>query len=220
MVTVRRLAVWGNRRGLTRRLAGVSPPRHERLELDGLHIELLRVPCRRDQDRIGAGKLRDRVIVALADGAGGMAHGDRAASLACDRALSRVMDEDALRLLDDEVARLGGETTLVTASIERRGSELFDVDGVSVGDSRAFARTSDGWIELAERQDRRRLGSRRVRGERFVARADRLIVVSDGMLDLVGVAALCEAETLAAFAEPVPRHDDASCVLTRIRSTV
>lgn len=125
------------------------------------------------------------------------------------------MNEESLRLLDMEVARLGGETTLVAAAIQRRDAERFHLEGVSVGDSHAFARVANRWVELTEHQHRKRVGSGRVRGERFCVDADRLIIASDGMLELLDASLLLAAETLAGFSSLIARHDDASCLLVR-----
>lgn len=179
----------------------------------GLRVEQLSLPSRRDQDRLGVRAGDHGVVVALADGAGGMAHGDRAADLAVGRVLVGTMDEAAMIALDRDVLQVGGETTLICVTLTSRANATIDVRGVAVGDSRAWARRRGVWMELTEGQHRRRLGSGEVRPLAFDLRdVDRVLLASDGMLDLVREDALLALDSFADLATTAPR-DDASAVL-------
>ncbi|MBN8611797.1 MAG: hypothetical protein J0L92_14475 [Deltaproteobacteria bacterium] len=183
--------------------------------MSGLRVEQLSLPSRRDQDRLGVRASHRGAIVALADGAGGMAHGERAAELAIARVLEGPMDEATILALDRDVMRVGGETTLICVTLTSRANATIDVRGVAVGDSRAWARCRGVWMELTEGQDRRRLGSGEVRPLAFALRAtDRVLLVSDGMLDLVEEDVLLTLDSLAELVARVPR-DDASAILIR-----
>ena len=189
--------------------------RHVIETVNGLRVEQLSLPSRRDQDRLGVRASDHEVVVALADGAGGMAHGDRAAELAIARVLEGAMDEAAMLALDRDVMRVGGETTLIGVTLSSRANATMDVRGVAVGDSRAWARRRGVWTELTEGQHKRRLGSGEVRPRAFALRGvDRVLLVSDGLLDLVGEDVLLTLDGLAELAARVPR-DDASAILIR-----
>lgn len=187
--------------------------RHVVETLSSLRLERLSLPSRRDQDRIRVRAFEGGLLIALADGAGGMAHADRAADLAIARAIERPMDADGVLALDRDVARLGGETTLICMTVTPRPGGSMDARGHSVGDSRAWARRGGQWTELTDGQHRRRLGSGEVRPLAFALRdVDRVFVVSDGVLDLMTEDALLARDGLADLGSLVPR-DDASAIL-------
>jgi len=151
----------------------------------------------------------------LADGAGGMAHGERAAELAITRVLEGEMDEAGILALDRDVMRVGGETTLICVTLISDVKATMDLHGVAVGDSRAWARCGGVWIDLTEGQHKRRLGSGEVPPLAFALRGvDRVLLVSDGLLDLVGEDVLLTLDGLAELGARVP-HDDASAILIR-----
>lgn len=153
------------------------------LEVAGLRVERLEVPSARDQDRTSASVDGSRVRVALADGAGGMTHGDVAAELAVTRAVGGPLTMGDWASLDLAVARSGGETTLVALEVGLCADGLFDVRGASAGDSSAWARRGGVWIELTCGQGRKRLGSGRVAPHVIELEGiERLLVWSDGAL--------------------------------------
>jgi serine/threonine protein phosphatase PrpC len=96
------------------------------------------------QDRVSVTATRDRVVIALADGAGGTAGGERAAAAVIDAAAAAQHDDwvAVLTELELDPDRLGpGQTTAVVATVTREG-----VRGASVGDSGAWV-IRDGRIE-------------------------------------------------------------------------
>ena len=111
-------------------------------------------------DRIAVFHRERDVVVALADGAGGMA----AASRAADTAILEVrrqleangglLPQALVRAADRAVHALavGGQTTLVVAMVAASG-----LLGASVGDSEAWLVTENGVARLTERQQRRPL---------------------------------------------------------------
>jgi len=108
------------------------------------------------QDRLSVSSTRDRVVIALADGAGGAAGGERAAAAVIDAvaAASPIDDWTAvLTELELDPDRLGpGQTTAVVATVTRDG-----IRGASAGDSGAWV-IRDGRIEdLTHAQHRKPL---------------------------------------------------------------
>ena len=136
------------------------------------------------QDRLSVSSTRDRVVIALADGAGGAAGGERAAAAVIDAvaAASPIDDWTAvLTELELDPDRLGpGQTTAVVATVTRDG-----IRGASAGDSGAWV-IRDGRIEdLTHAQHRKPLI-----GDHSVAipfhscplAGGTLLVASDGLL--------------------------------------
>lgn len=111
------------------------------------------------QDRVRVLRFDDRVVLAIADGAGGRSGGAEAADLAIEiisRFASNLHSEDAcstalLRahsmILKDDKA---GETTAVVAVA--KGQQVF---GASIGDSGAWMISEDTIDELSAQQNRR-----------------------------------------------------------------
>lgn len=88
------------------------------------------------QDRVSVSSTRDRVVIALADGAGGAAGGERAAGAVLDAVAAAQGDDWAAVLTELELDpdRLGpGQTAAVVATVTREG-----VRGASAGDSGAW----------------------------------------------------------------------------------
>jgi serine/threonine protein phosphatase PrpC len=136
------------------------------------------------QDRARVFDADGDVIVALADGAGGTAHGATAAQAVVDAvgaAATATHDWCALLSdLDRDLQRLGrGQSTAVILSI-RAGS----ISGASVGDSGAWlVRTADV-IDLTERQQRKPLvggGCTPFRIQPVHLDISTLLVASDGL---------------------------------------
>jgi serine/threonine protein phosphatase PrpC len=135
------------------------------------------------QDRISVSQARDRVVIALADGAGGAAGGERAARAVIDAVAAAQTDDwvAVLTELELDPDRLGpGQTTAVVVTATRDG-----LRGASVGDSGAWV-IRDGRIEdLTQAQHRKPL-----LGDHSVAIPFRggplagatLLVASDGLL--------------------------------------
>lgn len=96
------------------------------------------------QDRVWVSATRDRVVIALADGAGGAVGGDRAAAAVIEAVAAAQGDDWAAVLTELELDpdRLGpGQTTAVVATVSREG-----IHGASAGDSGAWV-IRDGRIE-------------------------------------------------------------------------
>ena len=105
------------------------------------------------QDRISVSATRDRVVIALADGAGGTAGGERAAQAAIDAVAAAQTDDwvSVLTELELDQDRLGpGQTTAVVATVTRDG-----IRGASAGDSGAWV-IRDGQIEDLTRAQHRK----------------------------------------------------------------
>ncbi|MBX7196170.1 MAG: hypothetical protein K1X94_29205 [Sandaracinaceae bacterium] len=190
--------------------------RLETLRLYGLEIDVFRAPARTDHDRVVVHDLGTAVVVALADGAGGLAHARRAAERAAEAAREIALSPSRMLDLDAALLEEGGETTLVALVGVRSPDGLVTVRGASAGDSRAWAILEDGrFVELTEGQSRKRLGSGHARPHPFACSgACRVIVASDGLLDAIGERTLLGAESLAAWCDLVPR-DDATGLLVR-----
>jgi len=101
----------------------------------------------------------DRVVLVVADGAGGSGRGAHAAdvllNLLRERSDAGTLDVvDALRDCDLALAResMGGESTAVVAVVDERG-----IMGASVGDSAAWLVEPTGHIDLTQHQVRKPL---------------------------------------------------------------
>ena len=142
-------------------------------------------------DHVVIRQFDDRLVMVLADGAGGMGGAAQAARFACERAIEMAAHAPAdarvwaerLSIIDTELAGSvhGGQTTLVVAEAWR---EM--VRGASVGDSRAWLLSlSDEPVELTEEQARKPLlGSGHAKPCGFGAlglEKRRLLMVSDGV---------------------------------------
>jgi serine/threonine protein phosphatase PrpC len=137
------------------------------------------------QDRVWVSSTRERVVIALADGAGGAAGGERAAAAVIDAVAAAAHVDDWTALLTElelDPDRLGpGQTAAVVATVTRDG-----VRGASAGDSGAWV-IRDGQIEdLTRGQHRKPLI-----GDHSVAlpfhggplAGGTLLVASDGLLN-------------------------------------
>src|SRR5262245_23651542 len=110
----------------------------------------------RGEDRLVVERMGGRVLVVVADGAGGSGGGGRAAQAVCDGAAvefrgGRATDAWAARLrridLQLRDAGQGGLSTAVVAEISEG-----QVVGASVGDSGAWLVSDDGIVDLTEHQ--------------------------------------------------------------------
>jgi serine/threonine protein phosphatase PrpC len=113
------------------------------------------------EDRATVLLYADRVVIAVADGAGGSGRGAHAAEAVlklmierCDAGAGNLDVVDALRDCDLVLAReaAGGETTAVAAIIDERG-----VVGASVGDSAAWIVEPTSHTDLTQHQVRKPL---------------------------------------------------------------
>lgn len=97
------------------------------------------------QDRVWVSSSHDRIVIALADGAGGTAGGERAAAAVIDAVAAAAQVDDwaaVLTELELDPDRLGpGQTTAVVVTVTREG-----IRGASAGDSGA-------WVIRGERAD-------------------------------------------------------------------
>ncbi len=152
------------------------------------------------QDRVAIIELDDRIVIALADGAG--ISSEKAAEAVIESirrqptSAWRAADEDTmcalLRGVDLELSRIGGaETTAVVCMV---GPDR--IIGASVGDSGACLIDAHGWRELTALQVRKPLlGSGTAIVTPFNCRAWKgtLLVASDGLLKYAPVEKLCAA---------------------------
>lgn len=119
------------------------------------------------QDRVSVSSTRDRIVIALADGAGGTAGGERAASAVIDAVAAALSGADGPErgggVIDDWVAvlteleldpdRLGpGQTTAVVATVTQGG-----IRGASAGDSGAWVIRGGEIEDLTRAQHRKPL---------------------------------------------------------------
>jgi hypothetical protein len=135
-----------------------------------------------DQDRVGVWFARDRIIVAVVDGAGGTANG----ALAADAAIAsiglalpdtRSRAAAALDAVDTQLLTIGQAAAVVLA-LDARGN----VEGASAGDCGVLARCSGAWFELTENQARKPLLGSGARPLPFAFRgADLVLAATDGL---------------------------------------
>lgn len=166
-----------------------------------MRIATLLEPAAADEDRLCVRRHGDRVIVIVADGAGGTGGGAQAAQQVCD-ALGGFDGEDvdwvaALEAVDAGIAASSsaGWSTAVVAEI--RGGQ---VRGASVGDSGGFVIDGDELRELTEEQRRKPLvGSGEARPVAFgpVPVGAVLLVASDGLVKYIDRAGLRAAMEMA-----------------------
>ena len=134
------------------------------------------------QDRVSVSSTRDRVVIAVADGAGGTAGGERAAAAVIDAVAAAPTDDwtAVLTELELDPDRLGpGQTAAVVVTVTREG-----LHGASAGDSGAWV-IRDGRIEDLTRDQHRKplIGDHSValpfRGAPLAGAT--LLVASDGL---------------------------------------
>lgn len=140
------------------------------------------------EDRAVVIDLENRIVIILADGAGGITHGGAAADVVVKIVNGRAHEladvEDCIELLreaDHVVKATGGETTAVLLVIDEGG-----IYGASSGDSEAWVIHDDGSIDdlTKDQHKKRRIGSGRavpVGFERSRLEGGTLIVGSDGL---------------------------------------
>ena len=143
----------------------------------------------RGEDRLAIERVEARVLVVVADGAGGTAAGDRAAEATCDAVVRAFHASEVdrstwagyLRTIDSMIiaAGHGGVSTAVIV-------EVVDglVSGASVGDSSAWIISENGVIDLTESQVRKPLlGTGQAEPVAFgpVRMLGRLVVGTDGL---------------------------------------
>jgi hypothetical protein len=105
------------------------------------------------QDRVSVSSTRDRVVIAVADGAGGTSGGERAAAAVIDAVTAASTDDwtSVLTELELDPDRLGpGQTTAVVLTVTRDG-----IHGASAGDSGAWV-IRGGQIEDLTRDQHRK----------------------------------------------------------------
>jgi len=164
-----------------------------------------------DEDRVVVVPLAHRVVIAVADGAGGTGSGGPAAQAVCDavRQTAAALTDEAvdwvslLRRIDAELAQnLGGQTTAVVLDIQGR-----TVTGASVGDSEALCASEAEVVDLTRHQHRKPLlGS----GEAIVTPigpvwySGRIVVVTDGITKYVPYQKMIEIVRTAPLEEAIP----------------
>ena len=172
------------------------------------------------QDRIQILRDGDKLIIAIADGAGGQSGGAEAAELAIklisQRAASLATQNDCEKLLVEvdkiiSADRGAGETTAVVVVVSASG-----VIGASVGDSGAWILNSEGIDELTRGQARRPfLGS----GGTFAVGFTRneldgtLLVATDGLLKYTS------REAIASIVEKSKFNDAPAALVDLVRYT-
>jgi PPM family protein phosphatase len=158
-----------------------------------------RVAADRDEDRVGSWIDADAHGFVVADGAGGMADGARAAERVIELAHDARGPTDLtslLRRIDAAIAsdKRAGETTGIVVVV--RGAL---VSGASVGDSAAWMVAPREVIDLTEHQNRKPLlGSGKATPRAFgpVPLRGRLLVASDGLFKYARRDAIVAAASL------------------------
>lgn len=186
----------------------------------------------RNEDRVALVVAADRVILVVADGAGGSGRGAAAAeaivALVRERGAAGSLDAVALlRQADAVLAPSGGESAAVIVTVDARG-----IAGASVGDSAAWLVDDAGYVNLTERQLRKPLvGSGRAQPIAFSAPplAGTLLVGSDGLFKYAPPSLIRRIATDSAFEAIAERliasvrlpsgalHDDVTVALCRRR---
>jgi serine/threonine protein phosphatase PrpC len=156
------------------------------------------------EDRAVVIELPDRIVLVVADGAGGITHGAAAADavvgLVREHAHELADVEDCIELLreaDHVVKATGGETTAVLLVIDEGG-----IYGASCGDSEAWVIREDGSIDdlTGGQHLKKRLGSGRavpVGFERIGALRGTLVAGTDGVFRYAQPTAIAEVVTSA-----------------------
>jgi serine/threonine protein phosphatase PrpC len=141
----------------------------------------------RNEDRIHVAVRDDRVLIVVADGAGGTSAASETAEAICEATREfddlRVADSDAwcniLRQLDVDLARIGGQSTVVV--VELIGNRMF---GASVGDSEAWVVSEEEVLAVTSSQRRKPLmgnGTARPAPLAAVELQGCLLVATDGL---------------------------------------
>jgi PPM family protein phosphatase len=162
---------------------------------------------RRCEDRVAVFEDTDRVVLVVADGAGGMSQGDQAAEAvirevktAYPRTSSREAWASLLAQIDGRIG--AGESTAVVVDVSLSG-----ICGASVGDSQAWL-IKDGEIAIFTAQQNRKplLGSGRSSPVGFSASAldGILLVATDGFCNYVKRPDVIKTVSQSKFAE-LPR---------------
>lgn len=138
------------------------------------------------EDRVGVVELSDRVVLSVADGAGGTGSGGRAAEMVIQGVKSRVADcttgnqwAETLRQLDPQIAPGESTAVVVDASIDW-------ICGASVGDSGAWLVNGGDIIDLTTHQVRKPLlGSGNAQPAGFCQHQWQglLLLATDGLLN-------------------------------------
>jgi hypothetical protein len=138
----------------------------------------------RGEDRIALHRQGDQLLIAVADGAGGMPGGARAAQAVCDGAVAAFRAGQPLRwaatlaAIDAQV-HFGGQSTAVVVEVAAGA-----LAGASVGDSGAWLIAAGAVVELTAGQPRKPLlGSGQASPVAFgpLALRGRLLVATDGL---------------------------------------
>ena len=140
------------------------------------------------QDRLEIFSDEDRIVVALADGAGGISGGAEAAELLIgitgENRAALLNARDCVKVLetaDEQISdhAVAGETTGLI--LIARGSQIF---GASVGDSEAWSYSSDSMVHLTRDQRRKPFlgsGAAKATGFSFEAREGLIVIAGDGL---------------------------------------
>lgn len=193
-----------------------------------MRVEIRVAAADRNEDRAAhrAGESGDLLV--LADGAGGISGGGRAADLVLQLARDFQSPAEAcglLRVIDSAISSdaSAGETTAVVVGI-RAGMLV----GASVGDSGAWLVSSDRVEDLTERQNRKPLlgsGAALPVGFGPLPLSHRVLIASDGLLKyaarraIVGAALAAELSVAAGQLLQAARltsgglHDDVAILL-------
>jgi serine/threonine protein phosphatase PrpC len=168
-----------------------------------LTVATARASCRgSSEDRLLVQELPIGLLVVVADGAGGMSGGARAAELFIEHARSRVESRtfdrssgeawtDVLFDADRRIATdpAAGETTGIALLVTRAG-----ISGASAGDSEAWLVGTGGHDVLTTDQRRKRLGTGKAVPVAFrrASWLGTLLVATDGLLAYAQPEVLCE----------------------------
>src|SRR5262245_60855023 len=140
------------------------------------------------EDRVHVFELGPATCIALADGAGGVSGGARAAQLFIDLARQSLIGRESLGSLFDIFMRISREIELDEKAGETTGIIVAVLDGqvmgASAGDSEAWLFSPNSMVNLTARQAKsRRLGTAEVAPVTFGpnACAGTLVVASDGL---------------------------------------
>jgi serine/threonine protein phosphatase PrpC len=155
------------------------------------------------EDRLQIVRLKDRLVLAVADGAGGRPGGARAAEMVMEfvrQAAAETHSADVADfwydvLMECDGALLkdakAGETTAVVAAISEHG-----VVGASVGDSGAWIVTAEDVEDLTMRQERKPfLGTGAAYPITFASHweSGTLLIASDGLFKYADADMICQA---------------------------
>ena len=148
-----------------------------------LQVDVVRAAAEHDQDRAAVRVTDAALELALADGAGGVAHGTAAA----DAVVAAPIGGDPMamvRTLESLDTRSPGQTTAMHVRVAHGV-----VEGVRAGDGAAFARVAGTWRRLGE--DTPAIGTRRAAPSVFAdGPIDALLLATDGLSRYVDAARL------------------------------